>query len=71
MDINLVDFTGEIVLPAVLMAGNLGMKVDRGERLEGDTVLSVPIWGCYLKDNPKAKGQAAKPLKRAQMRIKR
>jgi hypothetical protein len=67
VDINLVDFTGEMVLSAVLMAGNLGMKVERGEGLKGDTVQSVPIWGCYLKDNPKAKGQTAKPLKRAQI----
>jgi hypothetical protein len=69
VDINLVDFTGEIVLRAVLMAGNLGMKVERGERLDGDTVQNVLIWGCYLKDNPKAKGQAAKALKRAQIKI--
>ena len=42
MDVNLIDQEGE----AVLVVGTLGMKVKRGEGLDGDAVQNVPMWCC-------------------------
>ena len=36
-----------------MTAGNMGLKVDKAD--VGDSVRSVPIWACYLKNEEKAK----------------
>ena len=51
VDVDLIDQEGE-AHPAVLVVGNLGMKVKRREGLDGDAVQNVPMWCCYLQDKP-------------------
>ena len=52
VNVKIID-PNDVEYAAAMTAGNMGLKVEKAD--VGDSVRSVPIWACYLKNEEKAK----------------